>query len=116
MDGSGDTFPELARVADRGESAHHELSKITEIGNAGEASTANRSQQMSYHGVFIRFGKEEWQVRSACRVRRLAFGVWRSAYRHGMPEGRNDRSLAIYCREWDKSGSPLLAYRSIGSG
>jgi hypothetical protein len=68
MDGPSDAFPELARVADRGESAHHELSKIAETSNDGKASTANRSQQMSYHGVFIRFGKEEWQV--------ATFGVW----------------------------------------
>ena len=81
MDGPSDTFPELARMADRGESAHHELSKITETGNDGKASTANRSQQKCYHGVFIRFGKSEWQVRvdlSAFGAWRLTFGAWRS--------------------------------------
>jgi hypothetical protein len=72
MDGPSDTSPELARMADRGESAHHEFGKITESGNDGKASTANRSQQMCYHGVFIRFGKSEWQVR--VDVWRLANG------------------------------------------
>jgi hypothetical protein len=57
MDSPSDPLSELPGMADRGESAHHEFGKITETGNDGQTSTANRSQQMCYHGVFIRFGR-----------------------------------------------------------
>jgi hypothetical protein len=100
MDGSSDPFPELARVTDRGESAHHKLRKITEIGNDGKASTPNRSQQMSYHGVFIRFEKRQWQV--ARGHSRSAFGVNRSGRfylirlrlaQRSRPSGQNELGL-----------------------
>jgi hypothetical protein len=76
MDGPRYPFPELPSVADRGETTHHEFGKITETDNYGKASTANRPQQMCYHGVFIRFGKRQWQV--AFGVRRSTFDVGRS--------------------------------------
>jgi len=74
MDSPGDAFPELPRVADSDETSHHEFGKVTETGNDGKTSTANRPQQMCYHGVFIRFGKRQWQV--VGDVWRSAFGEW----------------------------------------
>src|ERR1700722_6825261 len=62
VDGPGDTFSKVARMANRSESPYHEISKITETGNDGETFPPNRSRQVCYHGVSHRFTKGERQV------------------------------------------------------
>jgi hypothetical protein len=62
VDGPGDTFSEVARMANRGESPYYEISKVTETGNDGETFPPNRSHQVCYHGVSHRFTKGERQV------------------------------------------------------
>jgi hypothetical protein len=114
MDSPCYPFPELARMADRGESAHHEFGKTTEIGNDGKTSTANRPQEMCYHGVFIRFEKRQWQVLatfgvSSCSAASLARQHSRTFSRHAdhRPETlRHEEPAAAM----DRLGSLVLVF------